>query len=165
MDTNLVQTSIFLDSCQELENLAAELYHLLADQFHDDRETALIWRRTALEEENHALQVTLAKRLIGEIVGVNMESFKSVGGLKEELASLYSRFLAAPPDLYEALSTAIDFEERLERFHMHNAIRLKERPGIALFTAMMNHDRDHVVRLRQLLEELPECRVLAMAAG
>jgi hypothetical protein len=51
MDTRSVQTSIFLDACQEVENLAAELYHLLADQFHTDRKTALVWQRTALDNE------------------------------------------------------------------------------------------------------------------
>jgi hypothetical protein len=164
MDNGMIQMSRFLDACQEMEQRAADLYHLLADQFRHERGVGRLWRKTALEEENHARQVKLARIMVQDIVGINLDSWRNISRIKEEIGSLLRQYSTSPPKLLDALCTAIEFEEKMEIFHMHNAIYLREKAGNDLFVAMMKEDRDHADALRKELEkQLASCQPLLVA--
>jgi hypothetical protein len=53
-----------LDACQEIEEIASKIYYFNADLFAHNDKISRLWRKTAIEEENHALQIVLAKRIV-----------------------------------------------------------------------------------------------------
>lgn len=94
MDNEMIQLSRFLDACQEVEQNAADLYHLLADQFRPDTRVARLWRKTALEEENHAREVKLARIMVLDIAGINLDSWRSISRMKDEKKAANDLFVA-----------------------------------------------------------------------
>ena len=48
-----------LDVCQNIKLLCAKLHHFYAELFKDDRTSLLLWKRTAMEEENNAKEFAL----------------------------------------------------------------------------------------------------------
>jgi len=165
MNGGIVQMSIFLDNCQDLESITADLYHLFADYFSSDKYVARLWRKTALEEENHARQVKLAKKLIRNIVGINLDFLHHISISQEKIRTIVKQCRACPPDLEEALRVSIKFEEQMEKFHMHNAICLQGKSVNALFVAMMESDRGHITELQKELDKLLALRQPMKMAG
>ncbi len=140
-----------LDACQEIEEIASQIYHYHADQFADNDKISQLWRKTAREEENHALQVVLAKKIAKTISGTSLDV-----GLTEStrnlVRTLFEAIKKSPPRLEEAIRTAILFEETLAQFHMDNALLFFEDTGIAgLFKALMMHDKKHMQELESAL--------------
>jgi hypothetical protein len=153
MDDTRIKMHMFLDACQDVEQLIAEIYHFFADQFREEMKICLLWRKTALEEKNHAQQVKLAKKLAGSIIWVNIDTWRQVSGIREKLSALSARLRQFPPSIEEAFSYALMFESKLDHFHMQNAIMLEWKAGSDLFVAMMNEDRNHLAALETALEE------------
>lgn len=164
MDNGLVKMSRFLDACEEVEQRAADLYHLLVEQFAVSGGPNQLWRKTALKKENHARHVKLAKLMVKDIIEVNLDAWRSISRLSEEIYALFRQYSAVPPALVGALGTAIEFEEKMAKFHMQNAITLKEKAGNDLFAALMKADRNHVKELRsELKKQLATCQPMLMA--
>ena len=110
-------TKDVLEVCQTMEFACAELYHFFAELFKDDRDSFLLWLKTAMEEENHARLFALVAKLrrsnIVESVRIDL--------IDAEVALLYVRSMIDrvkqnPPTLAEALRIAIDLEKKLEGF-------------------------------------------------
>ena len=139
-----------LDACQEIEEIASQIYHYHADQFADNDKIARLWRKTALEEENHALQVVLAKKMAQSISGTTLD-IGQTESTRNLIRTLFEAIKKSPPRLEEAIRTAILFEETLAQFHMDNAIIFEEKGVAGLFKALMMHDRKHLQELESAL--------------
>ena len=140
-----------LDACQEIEEIASQIYHYHADQFADNDKIARLWRKTALEEENHARQVVLAKKIATSISDTNLNVGQTESTLNL-IRTLFEAIKKSPPRLEEAIRTAILFEETLAQFHMDNALLFEEKGIAGLFKALMMHDRKHMQELESALE-------------
>ena len=140
-----------LDACQEIEEIASQIYHYHADQFADNDKIARLWRKTALEEENHALQVVLAKKIAKSIPGTNLD-IGQTESTRNLIRTLFESIKKSPPRLEEAIRTAILFEETLAQFHMDNALVFEEKGLAGLFKALMMHDREHMQELESALK-------------
>jgi hypothetical protein len=62
--TDVIASRTFLDVYMGIETLCADLYHFYSEVFEDIPEASRLWKKTALEEENHKRQFELALRLI-----------------------------------------------------------------------------------------------------
>jgi hypothetical protein len=143
-----------LATCQEIEILAARIYHYHADLFADAKQIAGIWRRTAREEEYHACQVLLARRLFDPVScpDIDVSQAESTRNL---CRALFETIRKSPPSLEEAFLTAIDLEEMLAQLHMDNALLFEKCGGIYLFRGLMMQDLWHVDELERSLRKLP----------
>ena len=109
MDDMTLKMLKMLDGCEDVENAVAEIYHFFADQFRDNAEISLFWRRTAMEEENHARQVSLAKKTKDSIVWISIEAWRQVFIVRKQLRDTLERVRQSPPSLEEALIFSIFF--------------------------------------------------------
>jgi rubrerythrin len=157
MDEQALPLKRCLDACQEIEEIASQIYHFNADLFADNDKISRLWRKTALEEENHALQVVLVKRIVKNIPGTHLDIFQSEA-TRNLIRALFEAIKRTHPPLEEAIRTAIVFEEMLARFHMDNACSFEEKEIAGLFKALMMHDREHIEDLESALKNysLPE---------
>jgi rubrerythrin len=151
MDATNVKMHVFLDTCWEVENISAELYHFFADHFIDDPWVSRLWRKTAKEEESHARQVLLAKKLMESIVWVSIESWRNASLAREEVKQIASSAQKFPPTLKDALLLGLQCEYSMDYLHMQNALLMKEKASNDMFKAMMNQDRGHIRRLEAAL--------------
>lgn len=149
-----IQIHIILCRCRELELAAAKLYTMLSQLHASIPEMSQIWRKTAIEEHNHAAQFTFAlDNLMGTPQAVEVDPlflercFTAIDLLCEEVRS-------NPPKPEEALRATIAVEKAMEDLHM-NCISVFQVGAIKkLYDGMMAADRCHVGTLEQYLEKI-----------
>ena len=143
-----------LQRCAAIERECAGLYHWLSELFHDDRRVSTLWKKTALEEENHESQFLLAEKLADGILAVPLVDLATVNAGLERLKKLRREFEENPPDLFRALETAIIIVEELDGFHLEKILLFSNEDHRKMFGAMMAHDRDHAESLKRYFAEL-----------
>lgn len=143
-------TKDVLEVCQAVEYSCAELYHYFAELFKDDRDSFLLWLKTAMEEENHARLFALVAKLrrsnIVETIRIDL--------VDAEVALLYVRSVIdrvkkTPPTLAEALRLAIDLEKKLDGFLVGNVIGFADQAHEKSFMAITNADNRHLESLQE----------------
>ncbi len=140
----------FLDVCRGIEGLCAELYHHYSSIYEDNPEASQLWKKTALEEENHQKQFELAIRLWEETeFEVLQDSMRTAYSIQFKLLELMSNIKNVKPDLKIAISKAVEMEEKLADLHAHTSLKFKEASMQQLFAALSEADRDHVADLRR----------------
>lgn len=153
MNAEPVKMSLFLDTCSEVETITAEMYYFFAAHFSAERELSQLWKKTAMEEENHARRVGLAKKMIESISWVNLDAWRSAYLARKLIRQIATAVQKSPPSATDALTLALHCEKRMHHLHMQNAILLKENAGNSMFKAMLQEDRGHIVMLEAALKE------------
>ena len=153
MDSTTVKMHLFLDACCEIESICAEIYYFFAEHFIDEPRVSRLWCKTAMEEENHARHVYLAKKMVESISWVSLESWRDASRARDAVRQLAVAVQKSPPSIEDALRLSLQCEERMERFHMQNAMLMKEKGGNDLFRALMREDREHASLLKAALDE------------
>jgi rubrerythrin len=150
-DDNKFTVSIYFDVCAKIEGLCAELYHYYSVVYQDNEDVSQLWKKTALEEENHQKQFELAYRLRDEVdfdLQVNLESANKIC---RKMWNLLDHVRQHPPDIVTALTKAIEMEEHLASLHMENAVLFKDIMVQRLFQALQNYDQDHIKAMQHCL--------------
>ncbi len=150
----MVNCLTLLRICAEMERENADLYHWFSQLFHKNRRAALLWKKTALEEENHESQFILAEKLADGMLTVPLLEEETAREELEKLRLLRREFEADPPSLARALEAAIILEENLAKFHLEKLLLYSNEDHRKMFLAMMDHDFDHAQALRSLYAEL-----------
>lgn len=147
---DIIVRKTFLDVCRGIEGLCAELYHYYSKIYEDIPEASSLWKKTALEEENHQKQFELAIRLWDETeFDVLDESVRTAFSLQFKLMNLMTKIRRTKPDLLVAVTKAIEMEEKLADLHVCTALKFKEESMQQLFKALSEADRGHVSDLRR----------------
>jgi len=143
-----------LEICARIEDTAAKAYHALAAAHKNNTRLAALWRKTAGEEENHALQFRVNPRLLDDMVtDVRIDTNRARLALKE-IETLADLAATDSPDPVEALRMAITAEINFADFHMDTAAVFKDAAFKRLFQAMMAADRGHIEDLQAELSRL-----------
>jgi rubrerythrin len=143
-----------LELCREIEVSCSELYHYFEDIFSGTPGISGLWKKTALEEENHANQFVLAIKLRrqGLVQSVSVEE-TAVETVLNRVRSLLEKARQNQPGINDALLLAIDLEEVLSEFHLSSMALFQEESHKKLFEAMMKNDQNHVVDLKRAYED------------
>jgi rubrerythrin len=137
-------TKDVLEVCQSVELSCAELYHYFAEIFKEDRDSFLLWLKTAMEEENHgrlfALVAKLQRRNIVKSIRIEL--------IDAEIALIYIQSLIekvkrTPPSLEEALRIALDLEKKLDCLIMKNSVDFADQSYEKTFLAITKYDAKH----------------------
>ncbi|MEI6213473.1 MAG: hypothetical protein WCP10_05140 [Desulfuromonadales bacterium] len=143
-----------LEKCREIEFLSRDLYTFFAEIYEDDFEASRLWRKTALEEQNHADQFSLAlkmKKSLSCLVAVDERMLESV---LSQLRSVIELVRDQPPTHLEALDLSIKLEKYLNEFHIHCVAAFEDESYKKMFQAMMSSDQEHIATLQRAFEEL-----------
>ena len=150
-------TKDVLEVCQTVELSCAELYYYFADLFKDDRESYLLWLKTAMEEENHArLFELVAKLRHSNIVGSIRTELIDAEDTLLYVRSLIDKVTNHPPSQKEALRIAIDLEKMLDSFMLEKVIRFADQSYEKSFLAITNTDSRHLKSLKDVYDHLSE---------
>lgn len=140
----------FLEICMSIEGLCADLYHYYSKIYEDNPEASALWKKTALEEENHRRQFELALRLWEETdFEVMHDSMRRAHSIRFKLLELMNNIKNIKPDLMTAVSKAVEMEEALADLHVQTALKFKEESMHNLFKALSEADRGHVTDLQR----------------
>jgi rubrerythrin len=144
-----------LELCEQIERCNAEIYRHFAKTFANMPEMAALWHKTAIEEENHAHQFTLAMKLqhLNVIKETTVDQLKADTFLAH-VKSVYEGVLAANPSKFYALVTALNLEEKLAAFHANAVAIFVDESFKKLFTAMMKADREHIDAIQRVYHKL-----------
>lgn len=160
--TDVMASKTFLEVCIGIEGLCAELYHFYSDIYEDIPEASRLWKKTALEEENHQKQFELVLALLNEAeFEVPKESLKRAFSIQNRLQQLLVHVKVNKPELLKAVSVAVEMEEKLADMHVHTALNFREDSMQRLFKALSDADRDHVNDMRRYrtILHMPLCEM------
>lgn len=148
-------TQDVLEVCQNIKLKCAELHHYYAELFMDDRESLLLWKRTAMEEENNAKEFALIAKLRRQ----NVIHSLRVDLVDAEIALIYlqtllDRIKENPPSPEEALRTSIKLEEKLSPFQLNNIVVFTDPSFEKLFTVVAKADQDRITIFRKAYDQL-----------
>ena len=143
-----------LDQCGRIEAKCAELYRHFEKLYAGNEELSALWRKTANEEDNHALQFRLAANIKGTgMEGVRASQPDFTKKLKH-IESFIEKVIQSQPTSVEALRIAIHLEENMQEFHMSSMVDFADPDMSNLFVAMMNNDKGHVDMLGTTLKKM-----------
>ena len=148
--SDVMTKKIFLEVCMGIEALCADLYHYYSTIYEDIPEAATLWKKTALEEENHQRQFEMALRLVDETeFEVLNDSLNRAHAIQHKLLKLMDNIKSAKPDLLMAVSKAVEMEEKLADLHIQSSLKFSEESMQNLFKALSEADRAHVADLQR----------------
>jgi rubrerythrin len=156
----MANRKIFLEVCMGIEALCADLYHYYSEIYVDTPEAALLWKKTAIEEENHQRQFELALRLLDETeFDVSQSSLDRAYSIQCKLLKLTNHVKSDKPELMVAVSRAVEMEANLADLHAHTSLNFKEESMQNMFKALGEADRDHVSDMQRFhtILSLPNC--------
>jgi rubrerythrin len=161
--TDVMASKTFLEVCMGIEALCADLYHFYSEVYEDIPEASRLWKKTAMEEENHKKQFELALRLMDETeFEVAKDSLKHAFIIQYKLLKLTDHVKNNKPELLTAVSKAVEMEDKLADLHVHTALKFKDASIQKLFQALSDDDREHVHALQryQTILNLPHCEMV-----
>ena len=148
--SDVMTKKIFLEVCMGIEALCADLYHYYSTIYEDIPEASTLWKKTALEEENHQRQFEMVLRLVDETeFEVLNDSLNRAHAIQFKLLKLMDNIKSAKPDLLTAVSKAIEMEEKLADLHIQSSLKFSEESMQNLFKALSEADRGHVADLQR----------------
>jgi rubrerythrin len=151
LDTTRDKLAIFFDVCAKIEGLCASLYHYYSDIFLNDTDVSQVWKKTALEEENHQRQFELASRLSNEsAMDLNVDLNRTLQ-IHQKLDNLLNHVRRNPPDIVTALTKAIEMEGVLAALHLESSVHFHDESVRRMFLALQEFDQDHVKSLQHCL--------------
>lgn len=143
--TDMMTRKIFLEVCMGIESLCADLYHHYSKIFEDVPEASTLWKKTALEEENHQKQFELALKLLDDTeFEVLNDSLSRAYAIQFKLLKLMNNIKSAKPDLLTAVSKALEMEEKLADLHIQTSLKFRDESMQNMFKALSDADRGHV---------------------
>lgn len=157
--TDMTTRKIFLEVCMGIEKLCADLYYYYSEIYQDIPDASELWRKTALEEENHQKQFELTSRLLSETeFDVPEESLKRAYAVQNKFLNFMDHVKLTKPDLLTAVSKAVEMEENIADLHVHTSLKFKDESMQKLFKSMSEADHDHVAALKhyQTILYLPQ---------
>lgn len=140
---------ILLEKCREIELLCKELYDYFAEIYADNEDAVRLWRKTAIEEQNHADQFTLALKLRKGMSCIVVAESARVESIISQLRTVITRVKADPPKYLDALDSSIKLEKYLTEFHLSFVVMFEEESFKRMFTAMMESDQEHIASLQE----------------
>jgi len=148
--TDVMTRKIFLEVCMGIEARCAELYHYYSKIYEDIPEASALWKKTALEEENHQKQFELALRLLDDTeFEILNDSLTRAYAIQYKLLNLMNNIRSAKPELLTAVSKAIEMEEKLADLHIQTSLKFREESMQNMFKALSEADRGHVSDLQR----------------
>jgi rubrerythrin len=142
---------VFFEVCARIESMTAELYHYYSELFQENEDVSQLWKKTALEEENHMRQFELAIRLCDDAEFELEADIVRTHRIFHKLKSILEHVRTNPPDMETAFSKAIEMEEYLASLHMDCAVRYGNESIKKMFQSFSDFDQDHVKALKHQL--------------
>lgn len=147
---DIITGKLFLEECMRIEGLCAALYHFYSDIYEDIPDASRLWKKTALEDENHQKQFELALRLLSEAeFELSKERMKRAYSVNCNLVKFMKHVKSNKPEIMTAVAKAVELEEILADLHVHSSLNFKEESLQKLFKAMSKSDYDHVAALKR----------------
>jgi rubrerythrin len=134
----------YLDGCQKIEQLMAEIYRKLAGVEDYSEKLRSIFAQMARDEDDHARQLELAKG-VPETAFAKDRRFdqRKLEDLRRQAHRLLR--LAAGPAPIESLmlETAKDLEMEFIKIHLQNALKFRDAAMAETFRSMAREDQEH----------------------
>jgi len=153
-NTLSVEQMFILDQCALIEKKCGDLYRLFARKCSGHPELEKLWKKTALEEDHHALQFEMLSRLKGEGLSKVKADPSRIRTVLQELEALMDRVEHSKISPIDTLKVGIRLETSLARYHSDEVAICSDPETAHLLQAMMNNDVDHVAALEKALGKL-----------
>lgn len=152
--TMSISEQILLEKCIEIELLCKDLYEYFAELYSDNEDAVRLWRKTAIEEQNHADQFTLALKLRKGLPCMVVADAVRLESVLNSLHSVLAKVKAEPPELKDALNASIKLENHLAEFHLTCVVLFEIDSYRNMFNAMMLSDQEHIGALEEMCNKL-----------
>lgn len=146
---NMMYKKLFLEVCLAIERLCADLYHRYSTLYEDVPGASSVWKKAALDEENHKRQFEQALKAINETeFEVQKLSLERAYTIHYKLLKLRNHVQNATPELLTAVSKAVEMEEELADLHTHISPNFKDEAMQGLFTSLAEAGKKLIATLQ-----------------
>lgn len=141
--------NLFLIICSKIEGICAELYHYYSELFHADSDSFHLWKKTAMEEENHQRSFELVLKLANECELDLITNYEKAVRIHKKLTELLVHVKQTPPDIYVAITKAIEMEYALADLHLDSAVHCKDEQIKNMLKTLQGDDAEHINALKR----------------
>ena len=145
-----------LDICCQIEEHCSELYQYFAEIHHEDRDVALIWSLTAVDEDNHVRLFQMASRLKGEGIIELFITAKSAMEMLNNMKTLLKNVHNKPPSIITALRFTIRMEKNLSQIHLGHIAHFSDEHTKRLFSSTLKRNQERINQLERVIAEMVE---------
>jgi rubrerythrin len=147
-----------LEICVELEMRAADLYGYFAESFPEDR---TFWAQLRLEEKSHAALCRAALAAFNKRderpAGMFPDSLEPLRQTGEKFVAIIHHCKANRLTRREACMMALKVEHDIGEQHYNQFMNKPAESNIeTVFQQLNRGDKDHALRIEQLLQSLPD---------
>lgn len=142
-----------LDQCALIESRCADIYRQFAEISAGNRELETLWKKTALEEEHHAVQFKMLARLKEGITRIKPD-VSQVTEVLQMMEKLFKQIGKSRVSPMETLKLGIKLENYLNQYHANAVAICEDAEMQKLLDAMMKIDVDHAEMLQKVLDRL-----------
>ena len=147
----------FINTCAQIEEMAAKVYHEFSRNSHCDAELAAIWRKMARDEEDHAHQLRLVLRLsANEILDNINDKCPNPDELSTRLEQILKEARQGNQELLDMLKVAVVLEKEFRRVHVAAALVFKDQHLLKMFEMLAAADDVHVEDLQLYIKRYRE---------
>jgi len=138
----------YLNNCRKIEQVMAEVYRKLAGVRTYSQQLRRIFEQMAQDEDDHAMQLELAKGIPEEIFfeGYRLEP-EHVDELLRRAYDLLRMANDPPRSESRMLETAKEIEKEFMEVHLLNAVKFRHAGMADLFRDMAREDERHLETL------------------
>lgn len=138
----------FLNRCAKIEDTLAQIYREMAVSVAADDELKAVWLSLADDEDEHAREIHLAKRLLkGAALNAEGISGDQIERLLARAHELLARVRQATPSTRDALRLSLDLEEGFRQVHVLYAVRFADDSLRRVFERLGKADQKHIAQL------------------
>ena len=143
----------FLNTCAQIEETAAQIYHEFASDQKCDEALVAIWQKMAKDEEDHAQQLRLAARLPAkETFTGRRDNGPATDTLKALADGILIKARSEGYELLDMLKTAVILEKEFRKIHATYALEFKNPSLLETFKRLARADAEHLKELDAFLK-------------
>jgi rubrerythrin len=137
-----------LDTCIQIEQTCASIYHSFARIFTDSPKIYFLWTEMAMEEVRHADEFRAAKaNNCSKFRGFDIEN-DLLKVILDQVKSMNDSLKTKTPTLSEALLMATILEKSVEKYHLEASKQILGSELGRLLDVMVEYSHGHVETLR-----------------
>lgn len=139
---------IFMNQCAEIEDVVAQIYREMAATVAADDELKGVWLSLADDEDEHAREILLAKRMLkSEVLNEEWDSGSKIKELLAQAHELQKRVRRGGLSVRKALQLSLYLEEHFRQVHVLCTVDFCDDGLRRLFERLGKADQEHVARL------------------
>jgi len=143
-----------LKTCADIVNSVANIYHIFAHFFIDNKNISNLLLSIATEKENHAKELKFAVTILGSGMKSVRIDLPGAQLMLTKIRFLSDKIQSKQPVLIDGLKTMIKLESKLFEYNMSSLVEFEDEQVCMLFEEISEGRNNHLQMLQHSIDSL-----------